>query len=155
MANYCLHHITQTNQFMNALDLAVKSVRPGGYLLLMDCFIDRAYSPYYDVDTSDFKGSGLARPLKVVDKICDENFMRMIYMADPISYLMNNVLETDSKQDYRFKNFIWKIMHKVYKSDLASWCVLPFIFRIDKILKTAQKGYSTKLVIYQKQAELK
>jgi SAM-dependent methyltransferase len=151
MANYCLHHITQSNQFMNALELAVNSVKPGGYLLLMDCFIDRVYSPYYDVDVAEYKGSGLARPLKIVDKVCEEHLMRLIHMADPISYLMNNVLEADSERDYRLKSFIWKIMHRLYKSDLASRCVLPFIIRWDRFLKTAHKGYSTRLLIYQKQ----
>lgn len=150
MANYCLHHITQTGQFINALELAVKSVKPGGYLLLMDCFIDRAYSPVYQIDPAVYTGSGLTRPLQMVDQVCEKNQMHMIYRADPISFLMNNVLEANSSIEFSIKYFIWKCLHRLYKSDLASRIVLPFVYPLDMMLKKAQMGCSTRLLIYRK-----
>lgn len=150
MSNYCLHHITNTKQFLNALNLAVQSVKPGGYLLLMDCLIDRKYSPYYTIDPETYAGSGLSRPIKMVDEVCEKKGLSRILMVDPISYLMNNVLEDDTRVGYKWKQIIWRILHKFYKSDLASKVLVPVIFLIDKLLKNKQKGFSTRLVIYQK-----
>jgi len=150
--NYCLHHITQTEQFKNALSLAIHSVKPGGWLMIMDCLIDREYSPYYLVDATQYTGSGLSRPLKWVDDACESHNMRRIYMADPISFLMNNVLEAETVKGYRFRTFIWKMLHRIYKSEWLSRWLMPLIYPIDHFLKSRNQGYSTRLVIYQKQA---
>lgn len=151
MANYCLHHITHTDQFNNALQLAIQSVKSDGFLMLMDCFIDLAYSPYYLINKETYAGSGLSRPLAQVDQACEENNMRRVFMAQPISYLMNNVLEDKSESAYRRKQWIWKILHRMYKSEQISRWLMPIIFPVDRFLKNHHQGFSTRLILYQKQ----
>jgi len=151
MSNYCLHHITNTGQFKNALQLAVQSVKPGGFLLIMDCLIDRKYSPYYEIDADRYAGSGLSRPLQWVDQAAEQNNMRRISMTDPISFLMNNVLEADSGAGYRLMHITWKILHRIFKSDRLTQLVMPLVYAADRYLKKRNLGYSTRLVIYQRQ----
>jgi SAM-dependent methyltransferase len=151
MSNYCLHHITDTAQFNNALQLAVNSVKPGGWLLIMDCLIDRKYSPFYEVDADSYKGSGLSRPLRWVDEACENKNMRRVYMSEPVSFLMNNVLEADSVMGYRSRQLVWKILHRLYKIEWLSRWLMPLVYPFDRFLKSRNKGYSTRLVVYQKQ----
>jgi len=151
MANYCLHHITDTAQFKNALQLAINSVAPGGCMLLMDCLIDKSYSPYYLVDAEGFTGSGLSRPLKWIDEAAGNKKMKLIYMADPVSYLMNNVLESESASGFRAKSIVWKVLEKFYRSELYSRLLMPLVYPFDRFLKKRNMGCSTRLVIYQKQ----
>ncbi len=151
MANYCLHHITNTTQFLNALQLAVNSVKPGGYLMLMDCFIDRPYSPYYSVDPETYTGSGLSRKLDLVDQVCSGRRMKRIMMVDPISYLMNNVLEDKSERAFQKKSRLWRLLHRLYKSETISRFLMPLVFPVDRYLKNKHRGFSTRLLLYHKQ----
>lgn len=150
ISNYCLHHITQPLQFHNALNLVIKSVKPGGYLLIMDCFIDREYAPSYNINPETFTGSGYSRPLHLLNEACQQNNMSMIAQYDPISYLMNNVLEDNSYIGFQIKSMIWKFLHCLYKTEAISRFILPIIFPLDKFLKSKRKGFSTRLFVYQK-----
>ncbi|HNQ12224.1 MAG TPA: class I SAM-dependent methyltransferase [Bacteroidia bacterium] len=148
ICNYVLHHITKDQAFEKAMNNLCSMVNPGGYLVIMDAILSRSYSPYYAIDTATYQGSGLSRPVQLIDSICVKHEMQRMHCSEPISYLLNNCLESENRFLYGYRRFIWRVLEKCFKNNMLSRIIVVPIFCLDFVLKKSGRGYSSKLIIY-------
>jgi SAM-dependent methyltransferase len=151
-ACYCLHHIVRTNDFLNALRFAGTSVNVGGFLLIMDPVLTRAYSQFDVIDRDSFRGNGIPRHLYMIDDIlADLNFKRCS-VRPAISYLLNGCIEASNLLGYSAMSGLWKVLCAFYKSEQFVRFAGGLLTNADAILKRRNMAFSSSICLYQKAA---
>jgi len=147
---YCLHHLTNLDDFLNGLRFTGRSVRKAGIMIYMDPVLTRPYSIFDTIDFPTYQGNGIPRHLYLIDNVMQNEGLRRVTIKPAISYLLNGNIEADSRQAYRFHAKIWHTLQKWYADQEKTRQIENWICRIDKRLKSQNKAFSSSVVVYQK-----
>jgi SAM-dependent methyltransferase len=150
MSFYCLHHIVRFRDFLNALTFSARSVKTGGFLIIMDPILSKPYSRFDTFDYYSFRENGLPRHLFLLDDLLDSEGLRRISLNDAISFILNGNIEGESSAGYSMRNILWKAAGKfIYPYDKMVARLSMAIITTDRWLKK-NHAYSSKICFYEK-----
>lgn len=147
---YCLHHIVKTKDFINALQFAGSSVRPDGFLLVMDPILTRPYSKLDSFELYSYRGNGIPRHLYFMDDILLNLGLRRVAMYPAISFILNGSIEAQSFLGYFIMERLWKLLWVFYRSEGFVHSTAGIWRYADTILKKMNLAFSSSLCVYQK-----
>ncbi|MGE5431214.1 MAG: class I SAM-dependent methyltransferase [Syntrophomonadaceae bacterium] len=151
VACYCFHHLTGLLDYLNAVKFAARSVKPGGYLAIMDPILSKPFSKFYSVDYPTYSGHSLPRPLYLIDGLLLESGFRRIKLSNALSYLLAANVESNSRWGYFVQNKIWKFFYYlIYKNDGLTKALSGLVKSFDSSLKTSKYSNGTVTAVYQK-----
>lgn len=147
---YCLLHLPRFADFLNGLQLAARSVAPGGVLLLMDPVLSRPYSPFHATVFSSYNGNGLPRPLSLMDDVLDREGLDRIAFTPAVSFILNGSIEARSRLGSAFTTLLWIALQLAYRSERVTRVLSGALARTDALLKRHALAFSSSLVAYRK-----
>lgn len=147
---YCLHHLVNFDDFLNALRFAGNSVRRGGYLLIMDPILTMPYSRYDVIDFNSFHGNGIPRHLYLLDDILGKIGLKRQLKQPAISFILNENIEAPGPIIYSLMIVIWKVLSLFYRSERFVKIFRGILRQIDKVLKRESLSFSSSICLYQK-----
>ena len=149
-AFYCLHHLVRISDFLNALKFAARSVKPGGFLLLMDPVLTRPYSRFATIDFKTWGGNGIPRHLYLIDDLLAEcGFMRCKILP-AVSFILNGPIEASGFISYNFLQVIWNILQFIGRSQGCSRMMAYSLIKLDRWLKFKHLSFSSSLCLYRR-----
>ncbi len=147
---YCLHHIVNIDDFINASRFVGKCVKPDGFLILMDPILTMPFSRFDVIDFSSYEGNGIARHLYLIDDILSKDGLRRQTIQPAVSFLLNGTIQSYNWFIYSITNTIWKIFCIFYKSDHFVSLLSKLLTNIDHFLKQYELAFSSSVCIYKK-----
>ncbi len=147
---YCLHHLTRTHDFLNALQFTAQSVKQGGFLLIMDPILTMPFSKADTHDFRSFRGNGIPRHLYFLDDVLAEHGMRRCLILPAVSFLLNENIEASNKLSYYTMLFIWKLICRLDRADGLVQKTAGIFRSIDIVLKRRRLAFSSSVCVYQK-----
>lgn len=147
---YCLHHLTRTYDFLNALQFAAQSVKKGGFLLIMDPVLTMPFSRADTLDFQSFHGNGIPRHLYFVDDILAQFDMRRCLMLPAVSFLLNENIEAPDMLSYYVMMIIWKLLCRLDRIERLVETTAGIFRYIDSTLKRSGLAFSSSICVYQK-----
>jgi len=150
MSFYCLHHLVRIKDFLNGLAFSAKSVRNGGFLLIMDPILTKPFTYLDTVDFRSFEGNGIPRHLYLLDDVLSKGGLRRVAMRPAVSFMLNGNIEGDSRTSFLICNAIWRVMQIFYRRSTWANRIGKIVLSLDSVLKNANLGFSSSLCVYQK-----
>jgi SAM-dependent methyltransferase len=150
MAFYCLHHLVRIGPFLNALTFSAKSVRSGGFLMIMDPILTRPFTYLDTLDFASFEGNGIPRHLYLLDDVLSKEGLRRVTLRPVVSFVLNGNIEGDSRGAFLICNSIWKMMQICYRRSAWTKRIGRGVLVLDEVLKNTNLGFSSSLCLYQK-----
>lgn len=147
---YCLHHLVNHDDFVNALRFTGNSVKKGGFLLIMDPILKMPYSKYDTLDFNSFRGNGIPRHLYLIDDILGKVGLQRTLICPAVSFILNENIEAPGPVAYFLMNGMWKILCKFYRSEKLVQIFGGSLKYADEILKRFSLSFSSSICIYQK-----
>lgn len=148
---YCLHHLVNLEDFLNALRFAGRSVNRGGFLIVMDPVLNLPFSKFDIIDFPTYAGNGIPRHLYLLEDILGkEGFFRQV-IQPAVSFLLNGNIEGYGWFSYSMASIIWKVLCMfVYKSDPFVKLSTSILLVLDKALKSSNLSFSSSVCVYRK-----
>ena len=150
MSFYCLHHLTQPDGFLNALNFAARSVRPDGFFIIMDPVLSMPFSPFDAINLSTYQGNGIPRRLTFLDDALSKEGLKRKMFVPAVSFLLNGTIEDNARIDYGIKRSLWFLLKIVYRSDMLTTLLRPYLIQLDTHLKQKNRAFSSSICVYQK-----
>lgn len=147
---YCLHHLVNHDDFVNALRFVGNSVKKGGFLLIMDPILKMPYSKYDTLDFNSFRGNGIPRHLYVIDDILGKVGLQRRLIRPAVSFILNENIEAPGAMAYFLMTAIWKVLCKFYRSEKFVQIFGGILKYADKMLKRSSLSFSSSICLYQK-----
>jgi len=147
---YCLHHLVNHNDFVNALRFTGNSVKKGGFLLIMDPMLKMPYSKYDTLDFNSFRGNGIPRHLYVIDDILGTIGLQRRLIRPAVSFILNENIEAPGPIAYFLMTAMWKVLCKFYRSERLVQIFGGILKYADRILKRFSLSFSSSICLYQK-----
>jgi SAM-dependent methyltransferase len=149
---YCLHHLVNLDDFLNALRFAGRSVRSGGFLILMDPILTMSFSRFDVIDFSSYKGNGIPRHLYLIEDILGKEGFRREVMRPAVSFLLNGNIQGYGPISYNLADILWRGLSILYKADFSVPLLSRVLVRSDKTLKRWGLAFSSSVCVYSKSA---
>jgi SAM-dependent methyltransferase len=148
---YCLHHLVNLDDFLNALRFVAKGVNLGGFLIIMDPVLTLPYSRFDVIDFASFKGNGIPRHLYVIEDILGkEGFTREI-IKPAVSFVLNGNIEAHNWLTYGLASIVWRTLCKlIYKSEALVRLSSGILVALDQALKRTNLAFGSKVCVYKK-----
>lgn len=147
---YCLHHLTRAHDFLNALEFAGRSVRQGGFLLIMDPVLTLPFSRADTLNFQTFHGNGIPRHLYFVDDILAGFGLRRLLVLPAVSFLLNENIEAPDKLSYYLMMATWKLLCRLDRIDHFVEKTAGLLRSLDSALKRQELAFSSSVCLYQK-----
>lgn len=147
---YCLHHLTRTHDFLNALQFTAQSVKKSGFLLIMDPILTMPFSRADTHDFQSFRGNGIPRHLYFIDDVLAEHGMRRCLLLPAVSFLLNENIEATNKLSYYMMLFMWKLVCRLDRVEGLVQKTAGIFRSIDTALKRQRLAFSSSVCVYQK-----
>ena len=147
---YCLHHLVNLDDFVNALRFVGNSVKKGGFLLIMDPILTMPYSKYDTIDFDSFHGNGIPRHLYMIDDILSKVGLQRQVKQPAASFILNENVEARGSIVYFLMTVMWKILCKFYRSERFVQIFGGILKQVDKKLKRLSLSFSSSICLYQK-----
>jgi SAM-dependent methyltransferase len=147
---YCIHHIVRSNDFLNALRFSALSVKDGGFLLIMDPVLTKAYSKFDLIDWESFHGNGIPRHLYFIDDILADLQFKRYSIRPAVSYILNGCIEARGAISYNAMSGLWKLLCVFYKSEKNVSMTGGLLTNLDATLKRLGMAFSSSICLYQK-----
>lgn len=147
---YCIHHIVRSNDFLNALRFSALSVKDGGFLLIMDPVLTKAYSKFDVIDWASFRGNGIPRHLYLIDDVLADFQFKRYSIRPAISYILNGCIEARGAISYSAMSGLWKLLCAFYKSEKNVGITGDLLAKVDVALKKLDMAFSSSICLYQK-----
>jgi len=148
---YCLHHLVHVEEFLNGLKFVSKSVRPGGFLIMMDPVLSLPFSKFDVFDFAHFKGNGIPRHVYFFEDILAKRGFRRESIRPAVSFLLNGNIEGSDWLTYMLANTTWRLLCKfVYPSDRLVRAISGSLFALDRALKSMKLAFSSSVCIYRR-----
>ena len=145
-----LLHLTDFEEYMDALKFCAASVDEGGHLIIYEPLLFREYAPSISYEFSQFKGSSVPRLKFSIDNILNNLGFDQVVMIPGASWLLNSPIQSGSRSEFLLKKSIWKLISVIfYRSDNLTRLLGPLLYSIDAFLKRRQPDSGT-FVVYQK-----
>jgi SAM-dependent methyltransferase len=149
-AFYCLHHLVRVHGFLNALAFCARSVRKGGFLLIMDPLLCRRYSSFDAFDFVAWTGNGIPRHLYLLDDLLLGHGFARLLMMPAVSFLFNGPIESNGWIRLTIMKAIWHFLQQIGASQSLTMRLAKIIAQGDRWLKRRQLSFSSSLCIYRK-----
>lgn len=147
---YCLHHLTNFNDFLNALRFAARSVKGGGHVILMDPILTMPYSKFDVIDFQSYRGNGIPRHLYLIDDLmAREGYKRQLTLP-AVSFLFNGNIEGYEPVSYYLLRKLWRLLELLYRSERLVNLSAGMLVHLDRILKQYRLGFSSTVCMYKK-----
>lgn len=150
MAFYCLHHLVRIEDFLHGLTFSAKSVRPGGFLMIMDPILTKAFTYHDTLDFASFEGNGIPRHLYLLDDVLSKEGLRKVAMRPAVSFILNGNIEGYSRFSFLICTAIWRALQIFYRRSAWTKPIGEIVLSLDSVLKDANLGFSSSLCLYQK-----
>lgn len=147
---YCLHHLVRLDDFLNGLRFAGRSVKEGGFLILMDPILTLPFSRFDVIVFSSYHGNGIPRHLYLIEDVLSKEGFRRHGMWPAVSFLLNGNIEAYDPLSYMLMRLLWGRLSFFYKSDLFVRLFSTIFIYLDEILKRLGLAFSSSLCIYKK-----
>jgi len=147
---YCLHHLVNHDDFVNALRFVGNSVKKEGFLLIMDPILKMPYSKYDTLDFNTFSGNGIPRHLYLIDDILGKVGLQRRSICPAVSFILNENIEAPGPIAYYLMTVTWKILCKFYRSEKIVQIFGGTLKYADKMLKRLSLSFSSSICLYQK-----
>jgi SAM-dependent methyltransferase len=145
---YCLHHLVNVDDFVNGLRFSGRSVKDGGFLVIMDPILTLPYSRFDVIAFAAYRGNGIPRHLYLIEDILEKEGFRKEAINPAVSFILNGNIEGYDPLSYATVDMIWRGLGILYRSDrfvrLFSW----FLVRSDEILKRLRLAFSSSACVY-------
>ena len=149
-ACYCLHHLTRATDFLNAIQFVGRSVKKGGFLLIMDPVLSMPFSKADTLDFQSFHGNGIPRHLYFVDDILAGFGLRRCLVLPAVSFILNENIEAPDRLSYYAMMAIWKLVCRLDRIDRLVEKTAGIFRSIDLFLKRQHLAFSSSVCVYQK-----
>lgn len=147
---YCLHHLVNLNDFLNGLRFAGRSVKSGGFLMIMDPILTMPYSRFDVIDFSSYKGNGIPRHLYLIeDVLSGEGFSRQAVWP-AVSFLLNGNIQGYDPLSYAIASMLWRGLGILYGSDWSVRLLSRPLFHLDGVFKSLGLSFSSSVCIFSK-----
>ena len=150
MAFYCLHHLVRTEDFLHGLTFSAKSIRAGGFLMIMDPILTKPFTYLDTVDFRSFEGNGIPRHLYLLDDVLSGEGLTRVAMRPAVSFILNGNIEGDSRTSFLVCTAIWRVMQIFYRGSAWTKRIREIVLSLDSVLKDAGLGFSSSVCVYQK-----
>ena len=147
---YCLHHLTKTDDFVNAIKFAGSSVKKGGFLLIMDPVLTRRFSEFDTIDFYSFRGNGIPRHLYFIDDILFGLGLKRSAIYPAVSFLLNGHIEAQNSWSYVAMSRVWDVLCIVYRSERLTCGLSGILVSLDRMLKRMNLSFSSSICVYHK-----
>lgn len=149
---YCLHHLTRLDDFLNGLRFAGRSVKEGGFFILMDPILSLPFSRFDVVDFFGFQRNGIPRHLYLIEDVLGREGFRRRGMRPAVSFLLNGNIEAYDPLSYTLMRFLWRGLSIFYKSDRFVRLFSTLFIVLDEALKRSGLAFSSSLCLYEKRS---
>jgi len=147
---YCLHHLVNLKEFLNALSFLGRSVKPGGSVIIMDPILIKPFSKFDTFDFYSFTGNGVPRHLYLLDDVLIGEGLKRQAIAPAVSFLLNGNIEGYGYVSYGACKAVWRFLQVGYRSELLSKMCGGTLSWLDRRLKRLGLGFSSSLCLYEK-----
>ena len=148
---YCLHHLVNLDDFLNALRFAAKSVTMGGFLMIMDPILTLPFSICDVFDFPSYQGSGVPRHLYLIEDILHKEGFEKKAFQPAVSFLLNGPIEGNGRFRYLTANFTWHMFCKlIYKKNRRVQLISRELLLLDRAIKKLGFAYSSSIGVYEK-----
>lgn len=151
ITSYCLHHIINLDDFINALRFVGNSVKNGGFLIIMDPILTMPFSLFNVINLSSFKGNGIPRHLYIIDDILSKSGLIRHSVRPAVSFLLNGNIESHNHITYSVTRMIWRVFCVLYKSDRFVKPISRLLLKWDEFLKKRKLAFSSSVCVYKKE----
>jgi ubiquinone/menaquinone biosynthesis C-methylase UbiE len=149
-AFYCLHHLVNTDDFLNGLRFAARSVKTRGSLMIMDPILAQPFSKFDTFDFAGYEGNGIPRHLYLLDDVLFKEGLKRQVVRPAVSFLLNGNIEGTGRLNYAFCQAIWKQSRKVYRSEYLTRRLANVLTKLDQFFKDKNLAFSASLCVYQR-----
>lgn len=147
---YCLHHLTRANDFLNAAHFAGRSVKKGGFLILMDPVLTMPFSKADTLDFQSFRGNGIPRHLYFVDDILSGFGLRRRLVLPAVSFILNENIEASDRLSFYTMKTLWKLLCRLDRIENFARNTSGILRHLDTFLKRQGLAFSSSVCVYQK-----
>jgi len=147
---YCFHHLLKISEFLNALRFASRSLRKGGFLVIIDPILSRPFNHTGTLDYASQRVNGIPRPLHILDDVFFEEGLQRWTIRPAVSFILNGNIEGNSRIGFALCHAIWCILQNVYRSGALTRAISNAVLKVDSGLKTINQAYSSSLCVYRK-----
>ena len=145
-------HITDERQFINALNLAARSVRGGGLLIVYEPFLSRRYSPFRASKYGAIHNR--VRERKIFDDLLKLEGLDAIYEFSGSTWIINSPIEANSMLNFKLMDALWQFLSAtIYKSNSLVKLSTSILLMVDKFCKRQLLSRSGNFVLYKKTQE--
>jgi SAM-dependent methyltransferase len=144
---YCLHHLVNFAGFLNGLQFAARSVKPGGYLLIMDPILSKPFSKYHEIDYLAWKDNGIPRPRSIIDDVLQKEGFERTSFSPAVSFILNGNIEAKGSLSFRFHRMLWVALCYVYRSSVLTKLLAKNLLFCDRALKKMNRAYSSSFLV--------
>lgn len=145
-------HITDERQFINALNLAARSVRGGGVLIVYEPFLSRRYSPFRASKYGAIHNR--VRERKIFDDLLKLEGLDAIYEFSGSTWIINSPIEANSMLNFKLMDALWQFLSAtIYKSNSLVKLSTSILLMVDKFCKRQLLSRSGNFVLYKKTQE--
>lgn len=152
-ACYCLHHLTRTCDFLNALQFTAQSVKKNGFLLLMDPILSMPFSRADAHEFRTYRGNGVPRHLYLIDDVLARYGLSRCLRLPAVSFLLNENIEAPGRLSYDVMMFMWKVICRLDRIEGFARTTAGMLRAVDSFLKRSGLAASSSVCIYQKTDE--
>jgi len=150
MSCYCLHHLVRTKDFLNGLVFAARSVRPKGFLLIMDPVLTKPFAYADTIDFASFHGNGIPRHLYLLDDVLSEEGLRREAIRPAVSFILNGIIEGSGFASFLLFSSVWRGLQLLYRKGIWTKRAAKSVLLMDRTLKRVNLGFSSSLCVYRK-----
>jgi 2-polyprenyl-3-methyl-5-hydroxy-6-metoxy-1,4-benzoquinol methylase len=147
---YCLHHLVRLDDFLNGLRFAGRSIKGGGFLMLMDPILTLPFSRFDVLVFSSFHGNGIPRHLYLIEDVLSKEGFERHGVGPAVSFLLNGNIEAYDPLSYMLMRSLWGGLSLFYRSEHFVRLFSGIFVYLDEILKRLGLGFSSSLCIYKK-----
>ena len=147
---YCLHHLVHLDDFLNGLRFAGRSVKEGGFLILMDPILTLPFSRFDVIFSPSYCGNGIPRHLYLIEDILSKEGFQRRWVWPAVSFLLNGNIEAYDPLSYMLMRFLWGSLSFFYKSENFVRLFSSIFVHLDEILKRLGLAFSSSFCIYEK-----
>ena len=147
-----LLHLTNFDDYQNALRFCAESVKAGGMLIIYEPLLIRNYSPFLSERFSGFQGNSYTQVKFHIDNILHNLGFEEVASMPGASWVLNAPIQAGSKAGYLVKHIIWLALYGlIYKSETLTKALQAPLLQLDALFKK-KHGDSGTFVVYRKGA---
>lgn len=150
-AFYCFNHITNIEDYLNAIRFAGNSVNNDGFLLIMDPILTKAYSRFDTIDFQNYQRHSIPRHLHILDDVLVRYGLKRMSLRPAISFVLNGCIESSAALSYFFMDLMWRLLVRFYSSDQLVQKASRILMSVDSFLKKQELAFSSSICVYRKE----